>query len=144
MMCLLLVCVFLYFVGAIQAAVPTTNTTSDSFEASSFTTRTIWSIISSSVLTLFACIYTAIHINIPSPRDSPYHILRRRLGIMIMAFIAPELIVTWAMRQWLSTYYITRKFEESGYPNVRPEQLFRADGWFHALRGWATLRYTTT
>jgi hypothetical protein len=63
---------------------------------------------------------------------------------MIMAFIAPELIVTWAMRQWLSTYYITRKFEESGYPNVRPEQLFRADGWFHALRGWATLRYTTT
>ncbi|KAG1848040.1 hypothetical protein DFJ58DRAFT_906805 [Suillus subalutaceus] len=71
-----------------------------------FTTRTItiWSIISSSVLTLFACIYSAIHPNIPSPKDSPLLMLWRRLGVMIMALIAPELIVTWAMRQWFSAH----------------------------------------
>ncbi|KAG1889135.1 hypothetical protein F4604DRAFT_1569365 [Suillus subluteus] len=121
---LVLFCVFLYLVGVIQAA-PTTNTTntttSDSFEAPLFTIRTIWSIISSSVLTLFACIYSAIHPNIPSLRDSPDGIVWRRLGIVIMALITPELIVTWAMRQWFSARQVTRQIEKSGYPNVRPE-----------------------
>ncbi|KAG1869414.1 hypothetical protein DFJ58DRAFT_723264 [Suillus subalutaceus] len=35
---------------------------------------------------------TTIHPNIPSPKDSTNHILRHRLGVMIMALIAPELI----------------------------------------------------
>ncbi|KAG1725833.1 hypothetical protein EDB19DRAFT_1897711 [Suillus lakei] len=109
----LLLCIFLYLVGVIQAA-PTTNpitTTSDSFEAPSFTTRTLWTIISSCVLTLFACIYSAIHPNIPSPQDSPVLILWRRLGIMIMALIFPELIVAWAMRQWIDyTWTQTHSF----------------------------------
>ncbi|KAG2069367.1 hypothetical protein BDR04DRAFT_1156730 [Suillus decipiens] len=39
-----------------------------------------------------------------------------------MALIAPELIVTWAMRQWFSARRITRQFEKSGYPSVRPER----------------------
>ncbi|KAG1836409.1 hypothetical protein DFJ58DRAFT_710140 [Suillus subalutaceus] len=104
-------CLFLYFVGVIQAApimtttTTTITTTNDSVEAPSFTTRTIWTIIASSVFTLFACIYSAIHPNIPSPKDSPLLILWRRLGIMIVALIAPELIVTWAMRQWFSAHY---------------------------------------
>ncbi|KAG2353829.1 hypothetical protein BDR07DRAFT_1308129 [Suillus spraguei] len=118
---LLLFCIFLYLVGVIQAA-PTINTTdttiSDSLEAPSFTTRTLWSIISSCVLTLFACTYTAIHTNIPSPEDSPIVLLLRRLWIMIVALIAPELIVVWALRQWLGARFITREFEKSGYPNT--------------------------
>ncbi|KAG2360335.1 hypothetical protein BDR07DRAFT_163874 [Suillus spraguei] len=117
---LLLLCLFLYL-GVIQAA-NTTTTTNDNFEASSFTTRTLWSIVSSSVLTLFACIYTAVHPNIPSPEDSPLLILRRRLGMMIMALIAPELIVTWAMRQWISARHVTRQFKESGYFNISLSQ----------------------
>ncbi|KAG2357301.1 hypothetical protein BDR07DRAFT_1420831 [Suillus spraguei] len=100
-----LLCVFLYLVGVIQAANTTTTTTSDSF-------KTLWSIVSSSVLTLFACVYSAIHANIPSPKDSPNNIILRRLGIMIMALIAPELIVTWAMRQWLSARQVTRQFKK--------------------------------
>ncbi|KAG1798321.1 hypothetical protein EV424DRAFT_1518920 [Suillus variegatus] len=101
---LLLLCVLLF--GVTQAA-PTTNTTntttSDSLKAPSFTTRTLWSIISSSVLTLFACVYSAIHPNIPSPKhSSQLHSLWRQIRMVIMALIAPELIVTWAMRQWFS------------------------------------------
>ncbi|KAG1840513.1 hypothetical protein C8R48DRAFT_75117 [Suillus tomentosus] len=41
--------------------------------------------------------------------------------MMIMALIAPEMIVTWAMRQLFSAHQVTRQFKESGYPNVRPE-----------------------
>ncbi|KAG2112822.1 hypothetical protein BD769DRAFT_1364331 [Suillus cothurnatus] len=114
-------CIFLYPVGVIQAA-PTTNTTntttSNSFKAPSFTTRTLWTIVSSSVLTLFACIYSAIHANIPSPKDSSHRIILQRLGIMIMALIAPELIVTWAMCQWISACHVTRQFKTTGYPSI--------------------------
>ncbi|KAG2051792.1 hypothetical protein BDR06DRAFT_573852 [Suillus hirtellus] len=120
-------CIFLYIVGGTQAA-PTTNatntTTSDSVKVPSFTTRTLWTIISSSVLTLFACIYSAIHPNILSSKDSgSFLIIRRQLGMMIMALIAPEIIVTWAMRQLFSAHQVTRQFERSGYPNliIRPD-----------------------
>ncbi|KAG2117464.1 hypothetical protein DEU56DRAFT_919069 [Suillus clintonianus] len=120
----LLLCTIIYLVEFIQAA-PTTNATatSDSPEAPSFMNRTMWNIVSSCVLTLFACNYSAIHPNIPSPKDSTVRILRRRLGIMIMALIAPELIVTsWAMRQWISARYVTKQFKESGYFNVPQPQ----------------------
>ncbi|KAG2360336.1 hypothetical protein BDR07DRAFT_1610879 [Suillus spraguei] len=120
---LLLLCLFLYLVGVIQAANTTTATTTSTTtnDTPSFT-RTLWSIVSSSVLTLFACIYTAVHPNIPSPEDSPLLILWRRLGMMIMALIAPELIVAWAMRQWISAHRVTRQFKESGYFNISLSQ----------------------
>ncbi|KAG1829917.1 hypothetical protein DFJ58DRAFT_908875 [Suillus subalutaceus] len=110
-----LLCVFLYLVGVIQAT-PTTNatnatTSSDTLKAPSFTTRTLWAIVSNSVITVYACIYTAIHPNIPSPKDSTLTILRRRLWIMIVALLAPELIVVWTTRQWLNnTWTQTHSF----------------------------------
>ncbi|KAG2141451.1 uncharacterized protein EDB93DRAFT_1294732 [Suillus bovinus] len=110
-------CFLLYLFGVIQA-VPTTNTTSSNVseaEVPLFTnTRTMWNIVSSSLLTMFACVYSAIHPNIPSPKDSLVVILWRRLGIMMMALIAPELIVIWAVRQWISARHVTRQFKESG------------------------------
>ncbi|KAG2118295.1 hypothetical protein DEU56DRAFT_918909 [Suillus clintonianus] len=116
----LLLCTIIYLVAVVQAVVPTTNATatSDSPEAPSFTNRTLWNIIFTSVLTLFSCIYGAIHPNIPSPKDSPFRILWRRLGIIIMALIFPDLIATWAMRQWISACRVTKQFKESGYFNV--------------------------
>ncbi|KAG2369197.1 hypothetical protein BDR07DRAFT_1267895 [Suillus spraguei] len=92
--------------------------TDDSFKSPSFTTRTIWIIISSSVLTVFACVYSAIHPNIPSPKDRLRHILWRRLGIMITTLMAPEMVVIWAMRQWLSARQVTRQFKDAGYPTI--------------------------
>ncbi|KAG2116850.1 hypothetical protein DEU56DRAFT_895759 [Suillus clintonianus] len=112
----------LYLAGVIQAAPTNATTTSEDFEAPSFTNRSLWNIVSGSVLTLFACIYSAIHPNIPSPKDSPFCILRRRLGIMIVALIAPELVVVWAMRQWISARHVTKDFKESGYFNVPQSQ----------------------
>ncbi|KAG1851445.1 hypothetical protein DFJ58DRAFT_684876 [Suillus subalutaceus] len=132
----LLICVFLYLVGVIQAANTTTTTTSDNFKvpSASFSTRTLWTIISSSGLTLFACIYSAIHTNIPSPEDSPLRILWRRFWIMIMALIVPELMVAWAVRQWLCTHQVTKQFEESGYyPSVPEKKEFFLVRWVKRL-----------
>ncbi|KAG2032544.1 hypothetical protein BDR03DRAFT_1078943, partial [Suillus americanus] len=105
------------------------------------TTRTIWSIILSSVFTLFASIYSAIHPNIPNPKDSPLRILWRRLGSMIMTLIVPELIATWAMRQRIRARQVTRQFEKSGYSSIR-HSFFVLMG-FPALCGWETLSHTT-
>ncbi|KAG0695929.1 hypothetical protein DFH29DRAFT_879711 [Suillus ampliporus] len=50
--------------------------------------------------------------NIPSPKDSLVRILRRRLGIMVLALLAPELITAWAMHQWISACYVTSQFKK--------------------------------
>ncbi|KAG1845231.1 hypothetical protein C8R48DRAFT_734540, partial [Suillus tomentosus] len=111
MSCAVLFCVFLCLVGV--------TTPSDSFfNAPSFTTRTMWTIISSSVFTLFACIYSAIHPNIPSPEDSPLRVLLQLTGTTTIALIAPELIIAWGMHQWFSARRVTRQFEKSGYTNI--------------------------
>ncbi|KAG1726459.1 hypothetical protein EDB19DRAFT_1833413 [Suillus lakei] len=109
-MCLLF-CI-LYLVRVTQAA-PTTNSPviGDGSEAPSGANfRTLPSIVSTCALTIVARIYSAIHPNIPSPKDSPVLILLRRLGIMGIALLAPDLLVAWAMRQWLWAYHITAQF----------------------------------
>ncbi|KAG2126592.1 hypothetical protein DEU56DRAFT_891826 [Suillus clintonianus] len=108
-----LLCVF-YLVQIIQAA-PTTNSTTigSGFEALlTVDERTRWSIIVTCTLTFFACIYSAIHPNIPSPHDSDFRIQWRRFGLMVVALLAPDLIVGWALRQWLWARHITAQFKE--------------------------------
>ncbi|KAG2356391.1 hypothetical protein BDR07DRAFT_449924 [Suillus spraguei] len=39
-----------------------------------------------------------------------------------MALIAPELIVIWTMRQWISAHRVTRQFKESGYFKISQPQ----------------------
>ncbi|KAG1813968.1 uncharacterized protein BJ212DRAFT_1364816 [Suillus subaureus] len=111
-------CTILYLVQVIRAS--QTINTSEDYEALSlsFTNRTLWNIISSCVLTLFACIYSTVHPNIPSPEDSPVSIIWRRLGMMIMVLFYPELIIAWAMGQWLSARQVTKKFKKSGHFGV--------------------------
>ncbi|KAG1759943.1 hypothetical protein EDD22DRAFT_806031, partial [Suillus occidentalis] len=59
-------------------------------------TRTLWSVIWSCAATLFACTWTAIHPNIPGMDEGKLIVLCRRLRIMIMALVAPDLMITWA------------------------------------------------
>jgi hypothetical protein len=63
--------------------------------------RTLWNIIWSCTATIFACTYVALHLNVPGPKESYLKKLSRKTGIMLLAVIAPELIVSWAMRQWI-------------------------------------------
>ncbi|KAG2137509.1 hypothetical protein DEU56DRAFT_736860 [Suillus clintonianus] len=68
-------------------------------------TRSLSDIIWSCAATLFACTWTAIHPNIPGMEEEKWTVFSRRLGIMIMALIAPELIITWATLQFLSAQW---------------------------------------
>ncbi|EIW74610.1 hypothetical protein CONPUDRAFT_77893 [Coniophora puteana RWD-64-598 SS2] len=64
--------------------------------------RSLWTIVSTCLLTIFACVYTSVHPNVPDPYERLPAILRRAAFIMLFAVLAPELIVAWASRQWFS------------------------------------------
>jgi len=70
--------------------------------------RTLGSIIWSCLATVFACTWIAIHMNIPGPDDGRLKIALRKLGVMVLAVIAPEAVVAWAMRQWVVARRISK------------------------------------
>jgi hypothetical protein len=45
--------------------------------------------------------------NIPAQKEKWYTIALRKAGVMVLAMIAPELVV-WAMRQWLVSRRIAK------------------------------------
>lgn len=75
--------------------------------------RTIWNIIWSCIVTIFACIWIAVHPNIPQPKaprerstllglliDTCSN-LGEKLIVATVALLAPEFIFAWSLRQWL-------------------------------------------
>ncbi|KAF9470485.1 hypothetical protein BDN70DRAFT_998919 [Pholiota conissans] len=71
--------------------------------------RTINGIIISCFATIFACTWSAIHPNIPSPMDCGWTRLKRQFLTMLCALLAPELITAWALRQ----YWAAKELVES-------------------------------
>ena len=63
-------------------------------------TRSLWDIISSCLITLFACTYVSVHPNVPSPNATQLTIFFTRIKLMILALLVPEIILAWAARQW--------------------------------------------
>src|SRR5579859_3046712 len=61
--------------------------------------RTKSNIIWTCLVTVLSCAWVSVHPNIPSPDDGKMRIALRRVGIMICALIAPELVVLWAIHQ---------------------------------------------
>ncbi|KAG2117607.1 hypothetical protein DEU56DRAFT_865999 [Suillus clintonianus] len=89
------------------ASLPSLNGTSiptlDVISSPSYSyTRSLWNIIWSCCLTIFACTWTSIHPNIPGINESKVAKITRRILLMGLAMAAPELVVTWALRQFFS------------------------------------------
>ncbi|KAG0702575.1 hypothetical protein DFH29DRAFT_496607 [Suillus ampliporus] len=113
----LLRCAVLLYFPLFCASLPTFNGTSvPTLDASDTPfcndTRTLWNIIWSCVATLIACTWTAVHPNIPGIDEKKFPVACRRLFIMVMALVAPELMITWAARQFLSATRTKEKFNE--------------------------------
>ena len=62
--------------------------------------RSIFDILWSCLATIFACSWVSVHPNIPAPNESRWRVFLRRLELMFWAVIGPEMIITWALRQW--------------------------------------------
>ncbi|TDL14490.1 hypothetical protein BD410DRAFT_845987 [Rickenella mellea] len=77
--------------------------------------RTTSDIVWSCLTTTFSCTWVAIHPNIPAPYESSFEIGLRRLGVVIMALIAPELVIMWAMRQWIVARRLAKEQRAKGW-----------------------------
>ncbi|KAG1872167.1 hypothetical protein F4604DRAFT_789261 [Suillus subluteus] len=85
--------------------------------------RNLWDIVSTCMLTLLACVYSSVHPNVPSPTDTLVHILLRRFGIMGFALLSPETAVAWALRQWLWSRHVTAQFKDH-FSVRRPQERY--------------------
>ena len=73
--------------------------------------RSIWDILWSCLATLLACSWVSVHPNIPGPIESWGRVFLRRLELMFWAVMGPEMIITWAFRQWLGARHLEKLYK---------------------------------
>jgi hypothetical protein len=102
---------YLAWQGAGALPIPAIDQSTSSSNDDPCHRRTTWSIVWSCCATIFACTWVALQPNIPGPDETSLTIILRRVKLMMMALIAPELLVVWAMRQWLVSSRLARKYK---------------------------------
>lgn len=73
-------------------------------------TRTTAGIFWSCFTTLIACTWTSIHPNIPARETSEWQLWWQRGKIFLIALVAPELIIHWALIQYRCSRQTVREF----------------------------------
>ncbi|KZT03166.1 uncharacterized protein LAESUDRAFT_705002 [Laetiporus sulphureus 93-53] len=93
--------------------------------------RTLLSIISSCIATIVACVWTAVHPDIPPYGEDPWWQRFRRMLFTISGIIAPEVYILIATMQYLSAREIARMdvFKEHGWTTTH--------GFFVLMGGFA-------
>ena len=96
--------------------------------------RTIWNILWSCLATIFACSWVSVHPNIPAPRESSWRIFLRRLELMFWAVFGPEMIITWALRQWSGARDLEKLYKGGQMYPIYPQILNYK--FLNIERGW--------
>ncbi|KAI0062815.1 hypothetical protein BV25DRAFT_1991351 [Artomyces pyxidatus] len=80
--------------------------------------RTRYTIIWSSLVTILACVWTAVHRNVPGPARAGQSWLRRTVArmlevgkIVVVTLLVPEWVLAWAVQQFLNAREIRRELE---------------------------------
>lgn len=71
-------------------------------------------IVWSCFVTLTACIYTAIHLNVPPPHQGTWRLVRRQLRWGILALVAPEFVLYRASEQFEEARWLTKELNKLG------------------------------
>ncbi|TFK50279.1 hypothetical protein OE88DRAFT_231352 [Heliocybe sulcata] len=96
--------------------------------------RTLLEIVRSCFITIFACTWVSLHLNIP-PRDQAwYRGPLRHFGVMLMGIIAPELVVAWAARQWYVSRELEKKYRK--YADMHRKPWSRTHSFFALMGGY--------
>ncbi|KIK53933.1 hypothetical protein GYMLUDRAFT_49111 [Collybiopsis luxurians FD-317 M1] len=93
--------------------------------------RTLFQIVWSCLSVLIACTWVSVHPNVPGPNESSWKVLRRKIGLMVIALIAPEILVLWAARQW----FAARKLSKGYKGWTKSHAFFALMGGFAVYRG---------
>ncbi|KAJ4474384.1 hypothetical protein J3R30DRAFT_3508426 [Lentinula aciculospora] len=95
----------------VQLAVDSTGDSCDDINHCRTLLQILWSCIS----VLISCTWVSVHPNLPGPEESPRSILGRKIGLMLMTLIAPEIMVLWASRQWFVARKLSEEFKNKGW-----------------------------
>ncbi|KAJ7151291.1 hypothetical protein C8R43DRAFT_1067476 [Mycena crocata] len=72
--------------------------------------RKLFDIVWGCLATIFACTWVSVHPNVPPPNQSRLALLWRRLKLMLVAIVAPELMVGFAARQFFTARSFAKDF----------------------------------
>ncbi|KAJ7257597.1 hypothetical protein C8J57DRAFT_1027823, partial [Mycena rebaudengoi] len=75
--------------------------------------RKLFDIIWGCFVTIFACTWVSVHPNVPPPNQGPLTLLWRRLKMMLIAIIAPEVMVGFAARQFFTSRWYANEHKIS-------------------------------
>ncbi|MCJ1353883.1 MAG: hypothetical protein MMC33_003870 [Icmadophila ericetorum] len=79
------------------------------------TINIVWSCFS----TLFICLWSMLHLNLPGPTDDFWTIFWRRIRWLLLGILAPELLMLFAFAQWASAKRSVTEMHELGF--TRPK-----------------------
>ncbi|KAJ7202734.1 hypothetical protein C8J57DRAFT_1622474 [Mycena rebaudengoi] len=89
--------------------------------------RKLFDIIWGCLVTIFACTWVSVHPNVPPPSQSTLALLWRRLKMMLVAIIAPEVMVGFAARQ----FFISRWY-------ANEHKISKTHGFFISMGGFVS------
>ncbi|KAI0062790.1 hypothetical protein BV25DRAFT_1825335 [Artomyces pyxidatus] len=95
--------------------------------------RTRYNIVWSSLVTILACVWTAVHRNIPGPTKAGesrlWRVVARVLElahIVVVTLLVPEWVLAWAVRQLLNARDLAKELE---WAREAAEGSWREKGW---------------
>ncbi|KAF7369964.1 hypothetical protein MSAN_00626200 [Mycena sanguinolenta] len=114
-MLLILIAVHLLSRDSIAAPLshlPDTRATTDSCKDID-NCRTFFSIVWGCLATIFACTWVSVHPNVPPPDQNRLQLFWRRLKMMLITMIAPEVMVGFAARQFFASQWLVKEYKFS-------------------------------
>ena len=84
-------------------------------------------IIWSCLATLFVCVWVMIHLNVPAHNDSNWTLSVRRTRWLLLAILAPELVMLFASGQWASAKQSVSEMKALGFESWSMVHAFYAD-----------------
>ncbi|KAJ7078968.1 hypothetical protein C8R44DRAFT_654325 [Mycena epipterygia] len=97
--------------------------------------RKLLDIIWGCLTTIFACTWVSVHPNVPPPKRGWLALFWRRLKMMLIAVIAPELMVGFAVRQFRAAQFFSKEFEKRGVSITLTHGFFICMGGFVSRTG---------
>lgn len=84
-------------------------------------------IIWSCLATLFVCVWVMLHLNVPAKDDSNQTLFLRRVRWLVIAVLAPELVMLFASGQWASAKRSVGEMKSSRFSEWSMVHAFYAD-----------------
>ncbi|KAJ6449584.1 hypothetical protein C8R45DRAFT_917237 [Mycena sanguinolenta] len=135
-MLLILIVVHLLSQDSIAAPLshpPNARATTDSESCNDINNRSLFGIVWGCLATIFVCTWVSAHPNVPPPNQNLLQLFWRRLKMMLIGIIAPEVMVGFAARQFFASRSLSKR--DVGYTISKTHGFFVCMGGFVSPAG---------